>query len=103
MTINKVLKKFVGVNEIRINSLNLDKTADGSDKLVIHVEPYKSKQCRCPLCNNDKKLPCYDSKNNLCTWRALDCGGVIVELQMALLPLQFHGLFIKADSQRILI
>lgn len=81
MTINKVLKKFVGVNEIRINSLNLDKTADGSDKLVIHVEPYKSKQCRCPLCNNDKKLPCYDSKNNLCTWRALDCGGVIVELQ----------------------
>lgn len=55
MTINKVLKKFVGVNEIRINSLNLDKTADGSDKLVIHVEPYKSKQCRCPLCTNDKK------------------------------------------------
>ena len=77
MTINKVLKKFVGVNEIRINSLNLDKTADGSDKLVIHVEPYKSKQCRCPLCNNDKKLPRYDSKNNLCTWRALDCGGGI--------------------------
>ena len=47
MTINKVLKKFTGVNEIRINSLNLGKTADGSDKLVIHVEPYKSKQCRC--------------------------------------------------------
>ena len=45
------------------------------------LKPYKSKQCRCPLCNNDKKLPCYDSKNNLCTWRALDCGGVIVELQ----------------------
>lgn len=81
MTINKVLKKFTGVNEIRINSLNLDKTADGSDKLVIHVEPYRSKQCRCPLCNNGKKLPRYDSKNNLCTWRALDCGGVIVELQ----------------------
>ena len=81
MTINKVLKKFTGVNEIRINSLNLDKTVDGSDKLVIHVEPYRSKQCRCPLCNNGKKLPRYDSKNNLCTWRALDCGGVIVELQ----------------------
>ena len=44
-------------------------------------EPYKRTPCSCPLCNNDTKLPCYDSKNNLCTWRALDCGGVIVELQ----------------------
>ena len=49
MTINKVLKKFVGVNEIRINSLNLDKTADGSDKLVIHVETIQKQTVQMPF------------------------------------------------------
>lgn len=41
----------------------------------------KIKQCRCPLCSNGKKFPCHNSKTNLCPWRTLDFGSVIVELQ----------------------
>lgn len=81
MTINSVLKKITSVNYSSIKSFELDKTTDGCDMLRITVSPHKSKQCRCPLCDNGKKLPRYDSRNHLVRWRGLDCGGLIVEIE----------------------
>lgn len=45
----------------------------------MHVRPYKNKQCRCPHCNNGKKLPRYDTHSS--RWRGLDCGGLIIEIE----------------------
>lgn len=81
MTINTLVKNIIGVNRCLVKSVDKEEMDDGTKKLIVTVEPYKSDQCRCPLCKNGKKLPRYDSSKNMCTWRALDCGGVIVELK----------------------
>ena len=79
MTVNTLIKKFLGVKDIVIKSYELIKTARNEDKLVIYARPYVSKQCRCPYCSDGKRLPRYDS--HVSHWRALDCGGIIVEIQ----------------------
>lgn len=81
MTINTLVKNIIGVNRIIVKSVDREEMDNGVKKLIITGDPYKSEQCRCPLCKNGKKLPRYDSSKNMCTWRALDCGGVIVEIK----------------------
>lgn len=81
MTINKLIKNILGVNKIKIENVNFVKTNDNCDKLVIDVKPYKTEQCLCPLCNNHKKLPRYDSSKNINTYRGLDLGGLLIEIR----------------------
>ena len=81
MTLNKLIKNLIGVNKIMIKNVNLVKTYNNCDKLVIDVKLHKSEQCLCPLCNNHKKLPRYDKSNNICSWRGLDLGGLLIEIR----------------------
>lgn len=81
MTLNKLIKNLVTVNKIKVKNVNLVKTYNNCDKLVIDVELYKGEQCLCPLCNNHKKLPRYDKSNNTNSWRGLDLGGLLVEIR----------------------
>ena len=79
MTINTIIKKFLGVKDMVVESYELTKTSYGEDKLVISARPYNNKQCRCPYCDNKKKLPKYDTHKS--HYRSLDCGGIIVEIE----------------------
>ena len=81
MTVNTVVKKSLGVKEMVINSLELTETDAGEAKLIVRGRPYKNKQCRCPFCNDGRKLPRYDSSHELSHWRALDFGGLLVEIE----------------------
>ena len=81
MTVNTLVKKFLGVKDVVIESCELTETVRNEDKLIVHVRPHKRMQCRCPYCSNGKKLPRYDSSKKLSHWRSLDCGGIIVEIE----------------------
>lgn len=81
MTVNTVVKKALGVKEMVIESLELTETNAGEDKLIVRSRPYKNQQCRCPFCTDGKRLPRYDSSHELSHWRALDFGGLLVEIE----------------------
>lgn len=81
MTVNTVIKEALGVKAMVVNSLELIETNAGEAKLIIGARPHKRKQCRCPYCNDGKKLPRYDSSHELSHWRALDFGGLLVEIE----------------------
>lgn len=81
MTVNTVVKKSLGVKEMVVNSLELTETDAGEAKLIVRGRPYKRNQCRCPYCNDGKRLPIYDSSHELSHWRALDFGGLLVEIE----------------------
>jgi transposase len=81
MTRNKLIKKLIGVNDIKIKDVNFVVKDNGVKKIIVNVEPFKNKQQRCPFCKDGKKLPKYDSCSDCKSWRGLDCGGVLVELQ----------------------
>lgn len=81
MTVNTVVKKALGVKKMVVNSLKLTETVKGEAKLIVHGRPHKNKQCRCPYCSDGKRLPIYDSSHELSHWRALDFGGLLVEIE----------------------
>lgn len=81
MTVNTVVKKALGVKSMVVNSMELTETEKGESKLIVRARPHKNKQCRCPYCNNGKRLPVYDSSHELSHWRALDFGGLLVEIE----------------------
>ena len=81
MTVNTLEKNFIGVNKIKVNDTRCEVNADGVKKIIVQVEPHKSVQRLCPYCKDGKKLPKYDSCQCLKTWRGLDCGGILVEIQ----------------------
>lgn len=81
MTNNKLIKNLLGVNKIKVKNVESVITSNGCKKLIVDVEPYKSEQCRCPLCNDNKKLPRYDSSKNVNVWRGLDLGSVLLDIR----------------------
>lgn len=81
MTVNTILKKVIGVNDIKVKDVHLNELENGVNKLIVDIQPYQNRQCRCPYCKNGKKLPKYDSGFTPKSWRGLDCGGVLIELR----------------------
>ena len=81
MTINTLVKNLIGVNKVKVNNASFKTDDKGVKKIIVEVEPHKNIQGRCPYCNDGKKLPKYDSCAHLKSWRGLDCGGVLVEIQ----------------------
>lgn len=71
MTVNKVIKNLIGVNDIKVKNVNFDISDQGVRKLIVDIEPYKNKQHHCPYCNNGKRLPKYDSCCEAKSWRSL--------------------------------
>jgi transposase len=98
MAVNKLLKKCLGVNDIVIESVELTKTHKQEDKLIVHGRPYAKDQCRCPRCSDGKKLPKYDTRREHSTWRGLDLGGLIVEVECDLprVSCPIHGVVTAA-------
>lgn len=83
MTINTLVKNLIGVNKVKVNNASFKTDDKGVKKIIVEVELHKNIQRRCPYCNDGKKLPKYDSCTHLKSWRGLDCGGVLVEIQSA--------------------
>ena len=83
MTTNTLVKNLIGVNKVKVNNASFKADDKGVKKIIVEVEPHKNIQGRCPYCNDGKKLPKYDSCAHLKSWRGLDCGGVLVEIQSA--------------------
>ena len=73
-----VLKKFANVNHSVIDSYEFTQNVNGEDILKINLHPYKTYANRCPVCGCRCKV--YDRSKCTRMWRALDCGGVIIEL-----------------------
>lgn len=80
-SIRTLLKNLINVNNCVINSFDL--TTNSSDQICldIHLRPHKNCSCRCPICGRKGKV--YDSRKKERCWRALDCGGIIVNLHCA--------------------
>lgn len=73
-----LLKKFANVNNSIIDSWEFVEDSSSITTLKVHLHPYKSHSCRCPKCSQKCKI--YDSRSTDRCWRAVDCGGIIVEL-----------------------
>lgn len=73
-----LLKKFANVNHSVIDSYEFTQNVNGEDILKINLHPYKTYANRCPVCGCRCKV--YDRSKCTRMWRALDCGGVIIEL-----------------------
>lgn len=82
MTVNTLMKTFLGVKEVVVESCEVQQNLKDEIEVTLRVHPYKRVQCTCPYCNNGKKLPRYDSPNNMSHWRAMDCGaGVLIKIE----------------------
>ena len=79
MTTYTLLKKLLGVKDIVVEGYRLEELPGGVLKLVIRVRPTAAKQCRCSKCG--RRIPRYDRPEHLRTWRALDFGGILIELE----------------------
>ena len=71
-------KNLLNVKNIMIEDVKLWTDKDAVRHLTINVKPYKKDQNRCPICG--AKCPGYDTGRISRSWRALDFGGVIVQI-----------------------
>ncbi len=78
VTADTLLKKIASVNNSVINSYDLTQNKFGEEVLSINLRPDKNHSNRCPYCG--AKCPIYDRSAYPRKWRALDAGGIIVEL-----------------------
>ena len=72
-------KNLLNVKDIVIKDVNSWTDKRGVQRLLIKARPHKRLQNRCPHC--DQKCPGYDHRGAARKWRALDCGGIIVEIE----------------------
>lgn len=79
MTTNSVLKKILGVKDTVIDNCTYSEDDRGVGTITTRVHLVKRASCRCPYCN--RKIPKYDRSNKVRTWRALDCGGIIMKIE----------------------
>lgn len=79
MTTYTLLKKILGVKGTVVEGYRLEELPNGIMKLVIRIRPTVARQCRCPYCGI--RIPRYDRADHLRTWRALDFGGILIELE----------------------
>ena len=79
MTTYTLLKKLLGVKDIVVENYRLEELPEGTLKLIIQIRPTKVRQCRCSECG--RRIPRYDRSEHLRTWRALDFGGILIELE----------------------
>lgn len=79
MTTKTLLKKLLGVKDLVVESFRLETLPDETLKLIIRVRPTVAKQCRCSQCH--KRIAKYDRTDHMRTWRSLDFGGILIELE----------------------
>ena len=74
----KLIKNIINVKHSVIDDIQISKSSDGIVSIEVYLHPIKSYSDRCPHCG--KRCPIYDRSKTYKKWRALDCGGIIVEL-----------------------
>ena len=79
MTTYTLLKKLINVKNIVVEGYRLEELPNGTLKLIVQVRPTVAKQCRCSKCG--KRISRYDRYDHVRTWRALDFGGILIELE----------------------
>ncbi len=73
-----LLKKFANVNHSVIDSYEFEQNFQEEVILKINLHPQKAYSNCCPVCGCRCKV--YDRSPDTRMWRALDCGGIIIEL-----------------------
>lgn len=73
-----LLKKCLSVNNSVIDNIRISEDESGITSIQVYLHPLKSHSDRCPICG--KRCPVYDRSLVYHKWRALDLGGIIVEL-----------------------
>lgn len=63
MTVESIVKKSLGLENIVINFSEFTKTDRGEDKHTIHARPYNDLQCRNPYCATGKSFPSMNLPN----------------------------------------
>ena len=81
VSIAKIFKAILNVNNVVIDNIELAVTDNGVKVLKIDLHPTKAHANRCPHCG--KRYPVYDRSLTKRKWRALDFGGMVVELYYA--------------------
>lgn len=83
VSINILVKKILNVKNIKVINVEMYVDKENAQHLKIQAIPTKKAMNRCPYCH--AKCSCYDKGNNKPkVWRALDFGGIIVEIECPL-------------------
>ena len=77
--INTLLRNFLNVNNARFKNPEFIIDSKGQVHLVVQATVNKREANRCPICG--KRCKGYDSRSNKRRWRALDLGGIILEIE----------------------
>ena len=51
MTVNTLMKTFLGVKEVVVESCEVQQNLKDEIEVTLRVHPYKRVQCTCPYCN----------------------------------------------------
>lgn len=76
MSVRRIWKKLVGVEEVVVEGGDFDEVLGG---VVIAVRPSRRASCRCPSCQ--RRCPVYDQGVGRRRWRGLDLGTTRVYLE----------------------
>ena len=75
---NTLIKNALNVKHCVVDNYNFYQRPAGVVTLEVDLHPLKTYADRCPFCG--KRCPVYDRNRYPKKWRALDFGGIIVEL-----------------------
>ena len=80
VSVNTLFKIVLNVKNTVIENCNLYSDVDGVKHIRIKARPNKWHENDCPFCH--KSCPVYDQHSSKpTTWRGLDWGGVLVEVE----------------------
>jgi transposase len=90
-----LIKNIINVKKCIIEDAKIETNNAGIKTLKIYLRPSKDLTNRCPFCN--KCCPIYEQRIER-KWRALDCGGLIVELYSSVprIVCKNHGVHVAA-------
>ena len=84
VSVNTLCKNVLNVKNTVIENCNLYSDKEGVKRIRIKARPNKWHENDCPFCH--KSCPVYDKHSSKpTTWRGLDWGGVLVEVEYQML------------------
>lgn len=87
-SINTLMRKLLNVNSATFTKPVFTQDYKGQWHLVVQAKLNKKASHRCPKCG--KKCSGYDRSHSVSRWRALDIGGIILEIECATQRIECH-------------